>query len=141
MKYKNTALWALSLLMAGISFSAYSCPISDDKKVPDLSSAQYDISVTTIPAVITVGELFKVDLEVCRKDGAPFNGEVTAAATMPAHKHGMNYQPEVIAVEESVHHMEGFAFHMLGSWQFAFQIRENGKTETILLDYDLKPGS
>jgi len=126
------------LLTAGFISAANACPIVDDGTVTRLTSDQYDVAMKTIPETVTVGELFAVDLEICRKDGTPFTGTVKAAANMPAHKHGMNYQPEIASRDRDTFHLQGFAFHMQGQWQYAFELRENGGTELLLLDHDLK---
>lgn len=126
--------------MAGLLLpvAGHACPITDISEKSLIPSENYDISVTTLPPKIAVGDLFAVQLDVCRKDGSGFDGDISARAIMPAHKHGMNYEPEVVSAKDGRYILEGFAFHMQGQWQFQFDLSEKGETTTVLLDYLLK---
>lgn len=66
---------------------------------------------------ITLGQPFSFDFRLCQK-GVEKPDRVTANATMPAHKHGMNYNPTVVFddVTDSFK-VEDFVFHMPGEWE------------------------
>ena len=49
------------------------------------------------PAPIPVGRHFALDVEVCPRAGAAMPAKLAVDATMPAHRHGMNYAPTVTA--------------------------------------------
>ncbi len=128
--------WAFASLLATVfPVTTIACPIVDTPQNTILPSDNYKIAVTTLPADIKVGDLFAVQIDICRKDGTSFDGDVSARATMPAHKHGMNYEPEVASSKNGRYVLEGFSFHMQGRWQFEFDLAENGETTTVLLDY------
>ncbi len=133
---KGRFLFALLATLAPALANA--CPIDSISQGSKIASDQYEIAVTTLPADIKVGDLFAVQIDICTKDGSSFNGDVSARATMPAHKHGMNYKPETVSSENGRFILEGFSFHMQGRWQFEFDLAENGETTTVLLDYVLK---
>ena len=89
----------------------------------------------THPARIRVGELFSLDATLCPKAGA---GTVTAFkvdASMPDHRHGMNYQPSMVRQRDNAYTASGLMFHMPGRWQFAFEIDSGDGHERILSDY------
>jgi hypothetical protein len=135
---KARRLILLTMLAAIAPAVAIACSIENTPQSTAVPSDLYDIAVTTLPENIRVGDLFAVHIDICQKDGSSFNGNVSARATMPAHKHGMNYEPEVVSAENGRFVLEGFSFHMQGRWQFEFDLAENGETTTVLLDYVLK---
>jgi len=75
-------------------------------------------------APIRVGEHFALELAVCPPPDA-----VRVDASMPAHRHGMNYRPSIVPLGGGRYRAEGLMFHMPGEWQFLFEVRASGKTE------------
>ena len=69
-----------------------------------------------MPAQVRVGEAFAVEVAVC-----PAAALDRAAATMPEHRHGMNYKPSIRPAGEGRYRTEGWVFHMPGRWEFAFE--------------------
>lgn len=65
---------------------------------------------------IAVGEPFVVDFAICAGDGRAAE-RVAIDATMPAHRHGMNYRPTVTALGGGRYRAEVFLFHMPGLWE------------------------
>ncbi len=82
------------------------------------------------PAPIKVGELFALDVEVCVTKGE-MRG-VTVDATMPEHKHGMNYKPVVKKSAGNAWSATGLMFHMPGRWQFVFDVDTGAGRERVL---------
>lgn len=97
-----------------------------------MDSAGYAIALATEPAAIEVGRFFAVALTLCARNGAPSPEAVRVDATMPEHRHGMNYRPRV-AGEGSSWRAEGLMFHMPGRWEFLVEIRAGGRTERATL--------
>jgi len=62
----------------------------------------------------------------------PAPDSVRVDATMPEHRHGMNYRPTVTATGEGRYKAEGLMFHMAGRWELMFEVRSGGKTERIV---------
>jgi len=48
---------------------------------------------------------------------------------MPAHGHGMNTQPEVVAGKEGDYRVDGMLFHMAGEWVITVEVGSQGKME------------
>jgi hypothetical protein len=78
------------------------------------------------PSQPAVGQLFALDVRLC-----PARARLVAVdATMPEHKHGMNYRPSVRAAaraparanEPAAFRVDGMAFHMPGHWRLRFDV-------------------
>jgi len=71
------------------------------------------------PDEIALGKPFSFNLKVCAEQMVKPD-RITVDATMPAHKHGMNYTPTVAFDEESnSYKVEDFLFHMPGEWEIS----------------------
>ncbi len=88
------------------------------------------LAFKTRPAKIKVGELFAVDVTVCPKKGTVKG--VAVDASMPEHKHGMNYKPTVKKNATEGFTATGMMFHMPGRWQFAFEVDSTAGRERLL---------
>lgn len=66
---------------------------------------------------------FAVEIRLC--DAAA--QAVRVDATMPAHKHGMNYVPTVSKLADGGFKAEGLVFHMRGQWEVAVEV-DTGET-------------
>ena len=88
------------------------------------------LAFKTRPAKIKVGELFSVDVTVCPKKGTVKG--VGVDASMPEHKHGMNYKPTVKKNATEGFTATGMMFHMPGRWQFAFEVEGTEGRERLL---------
>jgi hypothetical protein len=92
------------------------------------------LAFRTTPPVIRVGELFSLQAEVCPQEGVSVAG-LKVDAGMPAHKHGMNYQPRVSGTGPGKYTATGLMFHMPGRWQFTFDVETPAGRERIRVDY------
>lgn len=100
-------------------------------------SARYAIAWQVRPSPIPVGEHFVIDLVVCPRDGAPAPSRVRADATMPAHRHGMNYRPTVESLGAARYHIVGMLFHMPGHWVIEFELGDDASVDRIRADVRL----
>lgn len=76
-----------------------------------------------VPAEPKIGEFFALEFGGCAQ-GAPFAAETMRIdATMPAHRHGMNFRPTIVAIGPGLYRAEGMMFHMPGTWQLSFEQR------------------
>ena len=73
-----------------------------------------------------VGEHFALEFAVC-----PAPEGVRVDATMPEHRHGMNYRPAVTAQGGGRYRAQGLMFHMAGRWELVFEVRAGGATERL----------
>jgi hypothetical protein len=88
--------------------------------------AQFQLAYKPTPAPIPVGRHFVIDFVLCPRDGASLPAEVRVDATMPEHKHGMNYRASVVSRGAGAYRAEGLMFHMPGRWELVFELRGTG---------------
>ena len=80
------------------------------------------------PWPIRVSEPFGFDIVVC---GA---GELARIdATMPAHRHGMNYRPSLVALGDGRWRAEGLMFHMAGEWEIRLDLPDRAPLRVRLM--------
>ena len=97
-------------------------------------TAKVALAFRTNPPAIKVGELFSLQAEICPQDGTSVTG-LKVDAGMPAHKHGMNYQPQVSNSGPGKYTANGLMFHMPGLWQYTFDVETSAGRERIRVDY------
>ena len=100
-------------------------------------SDHYMIAFRPEPMRIEVGEPFALLFNVCTKDGNPAE-LVAVEATMPEHKHGMNYRPTIVAGGDGRYRAEGMVFHMPGRWEVAMDVRAGEESERLTHEIILK---
>jgi cytochrome c peroxidase len=71
------------------------------------------------PEPVAVAKHFKVEIAACSKSG-PLPESLKVDATMPEHRHGMNYAPTVKKLGPGRWQADGLMFHMPGRWEFVF---------------------
>jgi hypothetical protein len=76
---------------------------------------------------IEVGRHFVLELQLCPADAVLTRVD----ATMPEHRHGMNYRPSLQPLGGGRWRAEGLMFHMPGRWELRFDVADGGKTETL----------
>lgn len=84
-----------------------------------------------------VGQFFVLEVQACAAgaDGAlPGPGELAVDATMPAHRHGMNYRPRVLSLGPGRWRVEGLMFHMPGLWRLSFELGSGSATRRLAHD-------
>ncbi len=96
-----------------------------------LESPRYTIAYTTAPDPIVAGRHFVVDFAVCSRAGSAAPQSVRIDASMPEHKHGMNYRPGVTATRPGMYRAEGLLFHMSGRWELVFDLMAGNTTERL----------
>jgi hypothetical protein len=100
-------------------------------------SDQYMLALRPDPLRIEVGLPFALLLNVCTKGGDPAE-LVRVDATMPEHRHGMNYAATLKDKGEGRYRVEGLLFHMPGNWEVAFDVRSGGEIQRLTHDFVLK---
>lgn len=76
---------------------------------------------------IVVGEPFVLLLSTCPADAQVLRVD----ATMPEHRHGMNYRPGILSQGEGRWRVEGLLWHMAGRWEWRFDLRLPAVPERI----------
>lgn len=100
-------------------------------------SERYMLALRPDPLRLEVGLPFSLIMNVCTKRGEPAE-LVGVDATMPEHKHGMNYATTLKAMGEGRYRVEGLLFHMPGNWEVAFDVRSGGEIQRLTHDFVLK---
>lgn len=99
-----------------------------------VESDRYMVVFRTEPAAIAVGRAFAIEVQVCAKGQAATPNGLRVDAQMPAHRHGMNYRPTVVAEGGGRFRAEGMLFHMPGRWELIFDLDAPGMHERITRD-------
>jgi hypothetical protein len=112
-----------ALLTAGSAATACELPGGDAQKI---QAARTLVLYRTQPAPLKVGQHFVLEFAVC-----PTPESVRVDASMPEHRHGMNYRPTVTATGEGRYKAEGLMLHMAGKWELVFEVRTKDSVERI----------
>ncbi|MDP2825266.1 MAG: hypothetical protein Q8O52_21615 [Sulfuritalea sp.] len=71
---------------------------------------------------IPMAQHFALEVQLCDKGGVSAARLHRADATMPEHRHGMNYRPAITPLGDGRFRIEGMMFHMAGRWELAFEV-------------------
>ncbi|WP_310451142.1 hypothetical protein [Sulfuritalea sp.] len=85
---------------------------------------------------IPMAQHFALEVQLCDKDGVSAARLHKADATMPEHRHGMNYRPLITPMGGGRFRVEGMMLHMAGRWQLVFEVQA-GK-EKLRLSHDVQ---
>lgn len=85
---------------------------------------------------IPMAKHFALDVLLCDKNGISASRLHKADATMPEHRHGMNYRPVITPLGDGRFRVEGMMFHMAGRWEIVFEV-QTGK-ETTRFSHDVQ---
>lgn len=77
---------------------------------------------------IPMAKHFALEVQLCEKDAVSGARLQKADATMPAHRHGMNYRPLVKPLGDGRFRVEGMMFHMAGRWELAFEVESGNES-------------
>ncbi|MDF3073087.1 MAG: hypothetical protein K0S54_754 [Alphaproteobacteria bacterium] len=91
-----------------------------------------------VPAQPKIGEFFAVEFAVCNRAGSATPETLRVDATMPAHRHGMNFQPKIAAIGPNTYRAEGMMFHMPGKWQLVFEQRAPAPSVRVTTDIEIE---
>lgn len=131
---------AMSLAVAASAAGAECPPTERDGNL----LRQGDLTLVWRPVVggdspakrIPMAKHFSLDIQLCDRSGASSADLTKVDATMPAHRHGMNYRAVIKPLGGGRFRVDGMMFHMAGTWQLAFEVRAN--KETLRLNHDVQ---
>ena len=93
------------------------CPPAAEAGAPLVAGA-VQLAWRAEPQAIVVGQPFAVLVSVC-----PATVQLTRVdATMPEHRHGMNYRPTLRALGDGLWRAEGLLWHMRGRWELRLDV-------------------
>jgi hypothetical protein len=118
-------------LFALASANAAACGESLAGARTTVERGDYTIVYVTVPHPVPTDRHFVVEFAACARGTAPAPQSVRIDASMPEHRHGMNYRPTVTAIGPGRYRAEGLLFHMPGRWELTFDVI-TGTTTTRL---------
>jgi hypothetical protein len=133
----RTVVVTVVALGVSAAHAAEPCGAALGPEVSRAESVRYVVAWRANPSPIAVSRHFALDVVVCPKPGAPPPQSLRVDATMPAHRHGMNYKPAVTALRDGRYRVEGLMFHMPGSWELAFDVVSGSGIERVRSAYEL----
>jgi len=118
MDWKPLHLLGGLALISATSAPQAACPMAAD--APNRAeTGPIQMSWASAPSSIRVGEPFVMQLTLC-----PASAQlVRVDATMPEHRHGMNYLPTFTALGDGVWEVKGMVWHMAGRWELRVDAR------------------
>ncbi len=79
------------------------------------------------PQALRVGQPFELIVSTC-----PANATLLSVdASMPEHRHGMNYRPSVHALGDGRWRAEGLLWHMSGRWELVLVVQAGDRQHTL----------
>ena len=137
MKWMSPAGLLLCVAWVGTA-TAQACGLPEKAIMMRAQDAAPFVVGLTIPrGAASVSMPFALAITVC-PTGNQVADRVTADASMPAHKHGMNYAPEVVSKRAGVFEATGFLFHMPGLWRISVSVYNDGGTHHFTHDVEVK---
>jgi hypothetical protein len=86
---------------------------------------------------IPMAKHFALDVQLCDRDGISVALLKKADATMPEHRHGMNYRPVIAPLGGGRFRVEGMMFHMAGHWQLSFEVQTGKEVARLIHDVQI----
>jgi hypothetical protein len=100
------------------------CALPADARRLWTTDRRYEIAYRFEPALAT-DRHFSVIVARC-PTSPPL--ELRIDATMPQHRHGMNYRPTVRQTAPGAWRADGLLLHMPGRWEFRFELSDGERT-------------
>lgn len=96
-------------------------------RAPDNAVQAGPVSFAPQPSPIPLNKPFALQIAAC----AAKPDRIAVDATMPAHRHGMNYRTTVTQLAPGEFRAEGLLFHMPGRWDLTFDVVAGGATQRV----------
>lgn len=125
--------WAAALWLAAAAVApASACTLPADAGAT-LADGPVQLAWRADPAP-AVGRGFVLHLLVCPAQARLLRVD----ATMPEHRHGMNYRPSLHALGDGRWRADGLLWHMPGRWELRFDVEAGGTRHTLRQDVALR---
>jgi len=121
---RSAALLA-SMLGAGAAAGA-ACPPAPEAG-QRLDAGPVQLAWRAEPEAIAVSRPFALLVTLCPADARLLRVD----ASMPEHRHGMNYRPSLRALGDGVWRAEGLLWHMAGRWELRLDVETAGTIHTL----------
>jgi hypothetical protein len=114
------------------SGTAFACDVTGHQMGSDNTDApKVYVAYDDIP----VAQPFSMRVTVCNDSTI---NDLRVDAIMPAHRHGMNYTPQITTVGDGVFEVDDMLFHMPGVWEVQVNVAFDMRTELYTSDITLK---
>jgi hypothetical protein len=110
------------------------CAAASGPETGRLTHPRVQLAWRAQPEPIVVGRPFAIEFDVCPASAGASVDRVRVDASMPAHRHGMNYQPRIAQPAPGRFRAEGLLWHMPGTWQVLFEMRVDGEPVRLTQD-------
>lgn len=130
----STALRHATAWLALLACTAHADCVRPESAQPMPVSGPVQAHWSTVPQPPQVGEPFALTLTLC-----PSHTElVRVDASMPEHRHGMNYKPSFLPLGEGRWQVDGMVWHMAGRWELRLDTRLDGAAHTLTQSVTLR---
>ena len=116
---------ALLPLLIGAAAAA-ACPPAPEAG-QRLDSGPVQLAWRAEPGPIAVSRPFALLVTLCPPEARLLRVD----ASMPEHRHGMNYRPSLQPLGDGVWRAEGLLWHMPGRWELRLDVEAAGTTHTL----------
>ena len=116
---------ALLPLLIGAAAAA-ACPPAPEPG-QRLDSGPVQLAWRAEPGPIAVSRPFALLVTLCPPEARLLRVD----ASMPEHRHGMNYRPSLQPLGDGVWRAEGVLWHMPGRWELRLDVEAAGTTHTL----------
>ena len=120
-----------------IAASAACSPSGPTVRMKGSGQAPFNVLLEIQPRRIVVSAPFQVHVTLCAERPVSIN-RVKIDATMPRHRHGMNYMPTVRKAGEGRYAATGLLFHMPGLWRIEVSVHADGETQRFFHDIEIQ---
>ena len=129
-----TAPAAIAALLALPAAAAGACePPLRGAELQRIEGSRYVLAWRALPA-LRGHEFLTIEAGVCAREGQPRPTTLRMDATMPEHRHGINYRPSVTPRGTGRFEVAGVLLHMAGRWEFVFDVNIGPERETLRAD-------
>lgn len=138
MRRLGVLLLFLGSLGAGHSSQANEmCGSESGIQLSGSKDAPWTIRIQVNPKTIPLNAPFDATVTICSQSER-LPTRLVVDATMPAHKHGMNYKVTAASVDDRTYGVNNLLFHMPGVWRLEVTAYDNGRPHRFTHDVELQ---
>ncbi len=129
-----TVLRALAALLLAAAVPAWAACPPPAEAGDRLDAGVVQLAWRAEGGAIAVGQPFALLVTLCPHEARLMRVD----ATMPEHRHGMNYRPSLRALGAGLWRAEGLLWHMAGRWELRLDVEAAGAAHGLRQSLTLK---